>query len=114
MTKQTRKESSKQKRQYWQTEVNAWQQSGMNQTGYCRSRELKIKTFAYWLRKLRREKAEPLKFVELPAEKLLACNQVINRSTDLKLIIDDNFSIEVRDGFNRDTLKGVIETVRQL
>ena len=114
MTKQTRNESSKQKRQYWQTEVSAWRQSGMSQTGYCRSRKLKIKTFAYWLRKLRREKAEPLKFVELPAEKLPACNQVINRSTDLKLIIDDIFSIEIGEGFNPGTLRQVIETIRQL
>ena len=114
MTRQTMEESSQQKRQYWQAEVSAWQQSGMSQTRYCRSRELKIKTFAYWLRKLRREKAEPVKFVELPAEKLLACNQAINRSTDLKLIIDDIFSIEIGEGFNPGTLRQVIETIRQL
>ena len=114
MTKQTRKELIRQKRQNWQAKIAAWQQSGMSQTGYCRSRDLKIKTFSYWLRKLRKEKVESVKFVELPAEKLFECNQAINRSTDLKLVIDDRFSIEVRDGFTRDTLKEVIETIRQL
>ena len=114
MTKQTRKESSKQKRQYWQTQIDAWNQSGKSQTGYCRSRELKIKTFSYWLRKLRREKAESVNFVELPTEKLFSCHQAENRSPDLKLIVDNRFSIEVGDGFNPGTLKQVIETIRQL
>ena len=47
MTKQTRKESIRKKRQSWQAIIAAWQQSGMSRAGYCCSRDLKIKSFSY-------------------------------------------------------------------
>lgn len=114
MTKQTRKLESIRKRQYWQTEVSAWQQSGMSQARFCRSRELKVKTFSYWHRKFRKEKTGVVQFVQLPAEKLFAGKNETNRSTELKLIIENRFVIEVRDGFNPGTLRQVIETIRPM
>ena len=114
MAKQTQQESSRQKRQYWQAKIESWKQSGMSQAAYCRSRDLKVKTFSYWLRKLRKEKAGRVQFVELPTEKLFSCYQAERRITGLRLIVDNRFSIEVADGFKPDTLKQVIETIRQM
>ncbi len=73
---------------YWLFELNIYSGVGGFSSGH---------------RGLRREKAESVKFVELPAEKLLAYNQAINIVSDLKLIVDNRFSIEVGDGFNPGT-----------
>ena len=40
------------KYQYWQTHINAWKQSGISQSDFCRQHGLNIKIFGYWKRKL--------------------------------------------------------------
>ena len=114
MTKQTREESSIRKRQYWHVQIEAWQRSWMSQARFCRREGLKAKAFSYWVNKFRKEKAGDVQFVEVPAGKLFTGKNETNRSTDLKLIIDDSFSIEIRDGFTPGTLRQVIETIRQM
>lgn len=90
---------------YWQTHISAWEQSGTSQAGYCRTHNLKIKNFAYWLRKLRKG-SETIKLVQISGVPVVA--------VPLRLIIDDRFAIEVDDRFSPDTLKQLVLTVRGL
>ena len=39
--------------QYWAQLVGAWEKSGLTQAEFCRRREVKAVTFAWWKRKLR-------------------------------------------------------------
>ncbi len=90
---------------HWQTHILSWEQSGTSQAGYCRTHSLSIKTFAYWLRKLRKG-LETVKPVQIP------CVPVTTIS--IRLIIDDRFTIEVGDRFNPDTLKQLVQTIQSL
>ena len=37
------------KRQYWQDQINAWQDSKLSQSDYCAQSGVKLSTFSYWL-----------------------------------------------------------------
>jgi hypothetical protein len=39
---------------YWQTQVEAWRQSGLSQIAYCEQHGLNIKSFRRWRTKLQR------------------------------------------------------------
>lgn len=39
--------------------VSQWQESGLTQVAFCNERKLSVKTFQYWLRKLRSENQSP-------------------------------------------------------
>ena len=112
MKKQTRQEQSRQKKQYWQEQIQGWKQSGISQAGYCRSQNLNLKTFSYWRRKLRQGEM-PVKLVQVQADEVFTGRISESRPAALKLIVDDRFAIEVSDGFNPDTLGRVVETLRR-
>jgi len=38
---------------YWERMLTAWESSGLTQAAFCRQRELKAVTFAWWKRQLR-------------------------------------------------------------
>ncbi len=101
----TRQEQLKQKRKHWQGHLSAWQQSGKTQAGYCREYSLNIKTFTYWRRKLVK-RPEAVKPVQIPSVSFTAA--------PMRLIIDDRYAIEVRNGFSPDTLKQLVQIVQGL
>lgn len=41
------------RRDYWQSQIEAWQSSGQNQQGFCRTHDLNYSRFVYWRRKFR-------------------------------------------------------------
>jgi len=101
----TRQDQFKQKRKHWQAHISAWEQGSESQTGYCRTHNLNIKTFAYWRRKLVKG-AETVRLVHIPGVSVTA--------TPMRLIIDDRFAIEVGNGFSPDTLKQLVQAVQGL
>lgn len=40
---------------YWQTQIDAWENSGMSQQAFCREHSLNYPRFVYWRRKFRLE-----------------------------------------------------------
>ena len=105
-----RKNEKSEKHKYWETHVTAWEQSGINQSEYCRSQGLSVKIFGYWKRKLK-DKESDLTFVPVSikpaqniANKPIAC---------LRLIIGSDYSVEISDGFNTDTLRRLLNTLGQ-
>ena len=57
------KQSTRQQRQFWQSHLEKWRDSGMGQTEYCRQNKLQPQ-FTYWKNKLSKSDF-PVKFVEV-------------------------------------------------
>jgi len=96
------------KEQFWKAHVSAWEQSGIGQSAYCRREELNIKVFGYWKRKLCR-KASDLTFVPVAIKAMYTPRD--KPGTSLRLIIGNDYGIEVGDGFNPDTLRRVLHVL---
>ena len=96
------------KEQFWKAHVSAWEQSGIGQSEYCRRQELNIRVFGYWKRKLCRKVSE-LTFVPVAIKGTYPPNN--KPEISLKLIIGNDYGIEVGDGFNPDTLRRVLHVL---
>jgi len=112
MTKPTRQENSRQRREYWQSHIDACQESGMTRTAYCEQKGLNLKTFAYWKHRLKKS-INTVKLIQVSSKHGIAM-QGHNTSATLKLIVNDRFAVEVSEGFNPTTLVQVVEVVRSL
>ena len=49
------KEESEALAAYWQQRVEAWQESGQSQRGFCETSDLNYHRFGYWVRKFRNQ-----------------------------------------------------------
>jgi transposase-like protein len=47
------------RRDYWQSQIEAWQLSGQSQKAFCRLHDLNYPQFVYWRRKFRQRTASP-------------------------------------------------------
>lgn len=58
--------TTEQKRTFWQTHIDGWQQSGLSQPAYCKQHDLKLANFGYWRTRLNKpERTKKLIPVEL-------------------------------------------------
>ena len=93
------------KRQYWKRHVQAWQQSNIDQTEYCRRQGLKRVTFWYWKKKFSKDSSD-VSLVPVPIK--------INIPTPPKPLIVDigkRFQIEVSGDFEAATLRKLVRTL---
>ena len=104
MTTASRQNQRTKKQKYWQRHIEQWSQSGLSQAAYCREYNLKIKSFAYF--KSRLKKNLPVQFVQVPVEPV----QLL--SSFLKLNIGSSFQIDIPDGFSQNTLTQVLQVLR--
>lgn len=108
MTKPITKKQIKQGREYWQSHIKTWQQSGQTRAVYCDQHGLNLKTFAYWRHRLKSENV-PVKLVQIPVGMTSRPDRTV-----LRLVLDNRFAIEVTEDFNPATLAGVIKVVQGL
>ena len=106
MQEDTHQEQIKNKREHWRAHMEAWQQSGQTQGTYCEQHGLKLKTFAYWRRRLKTD-SRGVRLVQLPTGALRSSG-----GSTLRVVVDDRFTIEVADGFSPATLGRVLEVLR--
>ena len=111
MDKQTRSEKNGEKREYWNSHIEAWKQSGLSQIDYCRQKDLSRHRFTYWKCKRDRE-SDPIRFVHVLPRPILSPFS-INDTAPLKVIIGDRYRIEIGDGFSSDTLLRLIGTLER-
>ncbi len=100
------------KHNFWQNHVGSWEQSGIRQSEYCRRHGLNIKVFGYWKRKLCSKTQAALSFVPVRIKPSYPATSV-NASTSLRLVVGNGYGIDIGDGFNPDTLRRLIDTLRQ-
>lgn len=95
------------KHDFWKQHIREWKGSGLSQAGYCRKKNISLKCFIYWKRKL--IKAElSTSLVEVPR---LKAAQVFSQLRPLCLRIGNKYSIEIERGFDPETLDQLLRVV---
>lgn len=100
---------------FWAEQLAAWAQSGLSQAEFCRQRELKGGTFAWWKRQLqkrdggrltqrRRTATPPARFVEVRLP-------VAHSGTAYEVMLARGRSIRVPSAFDPQVLSQLIATV---
>jgi len=95
------------KKLFWQAHVKGWEQSGVSQSEYCRSKGLSLRNFGYWKKKFFRR--FPVAFV--PVAVKTSHFPVGLSGPSLKLLTRTGFGIEIGDGFKQETLKRLLDTL---
>jgi hypothetical protein len=99
---------AKEKRQFWEDHVQAWQQSGLTQAEYCRQNNLKNHRWWYWRKRLSHPPETDVTFVPL---RLSSSN--ISR-TGISVVTPNGYRIEWDNGFDFSKLRQLILAVRGL
>jgi hypothetical protein len=89
------------KRNFWKQHYICWQESGLNQAEYCRQKNLNHHQWGYWKKRFVKTECTT-EFIPL------ALSQPFRGLTDhspIKLIVDEQFKIEIDRGFDPVTLK---------
>ena len=108
----SRAEELEQKRSYWKQHIDSWQESGLNQTEYCRRHNLKHHQLVYWKKRFSHTETG-VSFAALKLENLLDTPVLPDRAS-LCLVINNYFKIEIRAGFDAQLLRQLIFALRGL
>jgi len=112
MEQLSRTEQLEKKRTYWKQQIDSWQQTGLTQIEYCRRHNLKHHQLVYWKKRFRKTETQ-VSFASLKLEDLLDIPSPPQRAS-LCLIINDQFKIEIRAGFDAQLLRQLIFALRAL
>jgi len=107
----SREDGVTEKHKFWQPHIEAWEHSGATQSDYCMERELSIKRFGYWKRKLCSKNPEGVSFVPVSIKRAYPVS--VNGGASLRLVIGNGYGVDIGDGFNPDTLKRLLDTLGQ-
>ena len=112
MDQLTRAEQLERKRIYWKHHIDSWQETGLTQTEYCRRHNLKHHQLVYWKKRFLKTETD-VSFVPLKLEDLLDKPNLAETNA-LNLVVDNNFKIEIRPGFDTQLLRQLIFVLRGL
>jgi len=96
------------KSEYWQQHIKGWGESGHTRTAYCGRNGLRLTTFDYWRKKLR-EPSDRIKLVQMPTPGRLSID-----GAGIRLIVNQQYMIEVENGFCQSTLSQLVKVVQEL
>ena len=110
MEQLSRAEQLEQKRSYWKQQIEQWQQTGLTQAEYCRRNNLKHPQLVYWKKRcLKTESA--VSFAAVHLEDLLDIPAPPNQAS-IAVVIDNQFKVEVTEGFDPQLLRQLIAVLR--
>jgi hypothetical protein len=112
MTSPSRAEQIAEKRRFWEQQIQQWKASSLTQTEFCRLHNLKTHQLTYWKKRFHRTQA-PVSLVELQLGSALQSHQCSSGSP-LRLILDEQYRIDIDRGFDPVTLQQLVLTLRQL
>jgi len=98
----------KEKRQFWEDHVQAWQHSGLTQAEYCRKNNLKNHRWWYWRKRISHPPDTDVTFVPL----CFSSNKTSR--TGISVVTPNGYRIECDTGFDFSKLRQLITTVRGL
>ena len=113
MEQMSRAEQLEQKRTYWKQHIDSWQQTGLTQAEYCRRHNLKHHQLVYWKKRFLKTETD-VSFVPLKLEDLLDIPSSGPEHASLTLVIDNQFKIQIRAGFDAQLLRQLIFALRGL
>jgi len=112
MEQLSRAEQLEQKRIYWKQHIDSWQQTGLTQAEYCRQHNLKHHQLIYWRKRFLKTETD-VSFVPLQLEDLLDLPARQDQAS-LTLIINNQFKVDIRAGFDAHLLRQLIFALRGL
>jgi hypothetical protein len=98
----------KEKRQFWEDHVQAWQQSGLTQAEYCRQNNLKNHRWWYWRKRISHPSETNVTFVPLRFS-----SSKLSRA-GISVVTPNGYRIECDNGVDVSKLRQLILTVRGL
>ena len=107
--RQTISVASRQRRQFWDDHLRAWQASGMSQAGYCRMHGLSDKSFLYWKKRVAAA-GEAISLVEVPRFQPMA---VPPSGRPRRLVLGNRYGIEIERGFDEQTLDRLLRVLEE-
>ena len=108
----SRAEQLEQKRSYWKQHIASWQETGLTQVEYCRQHNLKHHQLVYWKKRFLKTETD-VSFVSLNLEDVLEM-QARQDQASLTLVINSQYKIEIRAGFDAQLLRQLIFVLRGL
>ena len=108
----TRSEERAKNRQVWEQHIRNWKESGLAQSEYCRRHNLKEHQLTYWKRKFQVADA-PISLVELALGTSFQPRVSASKAA-LRVIVCDQYRIEVERGFDPMALQQLVLALRQI
>jgi hypothetical protein len=110
MTDYPRSIGPEEKRKFWNQHFICWQESGLNQAEYCRQNNLSHHQWGYWKKRFVKTECTT-EFVPLAMSQAFVG---VASSSPIKLIVNEQYKIEVDRGFDPCTLKLLLTALQQL
>jgi len=111
MTNKSRKSDPKKRRQFWESQIENWQQSGLRQAEYCRKNNLKQNRMIYWRKRIGQTRETGVSFVPL---KIIPAGLEQASRANLSVTTPNGFKIEIGNVFDPTLFKQIITTVQAL
>lgn len=105
------KKKNQKRTHFWKRHIKQWSESGMSQNAYCRQNDLRPNQFTYWKIKFKNQ-ALVTEFVQVPSTQISQMRS-LSEEKGLRLNIDNEFQIEIPDGFSQTTLARVLQVLRR-
>ena len=100
--------SPEEKRNFWKQQYLCWQESGLNQSEYCRQNNLSHHQWGYWKKRFVKTEGTT-EFIPLALSQPF---RGITNHSPIKLIVDEQFKIEIDRGFDPVTLKLLLTSLQ--
>jgi hypothetical protein len=112
MTSPSRAEQIAEKRRFWEQQIQQWKDSGLTQTEFCRVNNLKAHQLTYWKKRFHRTQA-PVSLIELQLGSAVQ-SHTCSSGPPLRLILEEQYRIDIDRGFDPVTLRQLVLALRQL
>lgn len=114
MTEHTIEADPQSKEQYWQKQIESWEESKLTQAEYCRRNGFKTSKFLYWKSKLRKSQRSNISFFQIPVQPTNENMFAESNVSHIRIIIRDRFQVEIGPAFDPGTLQKLIYTLERL
>ncbi len=102
--------SRKQKAQYWEGHIQAWQGTGLSQAAYCRKNDLVRHRFWYWLKRIDSLPPKGVSFVPVA----LPPDRIDRAPRTVSVITPNGYRIELGSSFDPNLVGQLMHTIRDL
>jgi len=105
MQKNSKSKYLKHGREYWSNHIDAWQESGLSQAGYCRQKKIPLSSFGNWKSKLYNESVSATPFIELRGH-------FPERDNYFELHLEEGVTFRIRESILRTSLQNILMAIR--
>jgi len=104
--------SNKDRRQFWQTVIETWQNSGMPVSKFCKAEGLSEGSFYNWRKRLSGQ-SQRNKQAELSSPAFIEVSMANRDHASLELVLSSGHTLRIGSGAESKTLSDVISVLRQ-